>query len=119
MIVAIHAIENTYNGLHGIESYHIFEVENIQEAERLASEESMEVMHAYENIIEDFYQNAEDEGLEEGSPEFDEYIDECIQENIDYEIWEVIDCYDTIEQMEEDFRNYDDEFIKEHCRELE
>ena len=30
MIVAIHAFENTYGGLHGIEHYLIVEVDNIQ-----------------------------------------------------------------------------------------
>lgn len=37
MIVAIHAFENTYCGLHGIEHYLIVEVDNVQQAEEWAS----------------------------------------------------------------------------------
>lgn len=119
MIVAIHAFENTYGGLHGIEHHRVVEVDDIQQAEEWASEESREVMESYGSIMEDFADSAESDGLEPDTEEYDQYIEECVQDNIGYQIWEVIDRYDTIEQMEEDFYNYRDEFVKNHCRELE
>lgn len=118
MIVAIHAFENTYGGLHGIEHYLIIEVDNIQQAEEWASEESREVMESYSSIMEDFADSAENDGLEPDTEEYSQYIEECVQENIGYQIWEVIDCYDTIAQMEKDFYNNEDEFVKTHCKEL-
>ena len=51
MVVAIHAFENIYGGLHGIEHYLIVEVDNIQQAEEWASEESKEVMESYSSIM--------------------------------------------------------------------
>lgn len=118
MIVAIHAFENTYGGLHGIENHRIIEVDTLQQAESIAMDDSREVMDSYEDIMEDFYSEAEDEGLERDSEEFEEYIAECVNDNIGYQIWEVVDQYDTLEVMEEDFYNSRDEFVKEHCREL-
>ena len=64
MVVAIHAFENTYGGLHGIEHYLIVEVDNIQQAEEWASEESREVMESYSSIMEDFADSAENDGLD-------------------------------------------------------
>lgn len=118
MIVAIHAFENTYGGLHGIESHRIIEVDTVEQAEGIAMDDSRDVMYSYSSIIEEFQESADDEGFEPDSEEFETYVDECINDNIGYQIWEVIDRYDTIEQMEEDFYNSRDEFIKAHCREL-
>lgn len=117
MIVAIHAFENVYGGLHGIENHRIIEVDIFQQAESIAMDDSRDVMDTYE-IVEEFQSEAEDEGLDPRSEEFDTYVDECINDNVGYEIWEVVDRYDTLEVMEQDFYNDRDEFVKEHCREL-
>lgn len=119
MIVAIWAFENTYGGLHGIENHRIVEVEDVKVAEEWAADDSREVMESYGDIISDFRVEAEAEGLDDGSDEFEAYVDECINDNIGYQIWEVVDRYATIEQMQEDFYNSTDEFVKEHCREIE
>lgn len=119
MIVAIHAFENTYGGLHGIENHRVVEVEDVKAAEEWASDDSREVIESYGDIISDFRADAEAEGLEDGSEDFEAYVDECINDNIGYQIWEVIDRYDTIEQMNEDFYNDRDSFVAEHCREIE
>ena len=119
MVVAIHAFENSFGGLHGVDSHFIVEVDNIQQAENFASEESLEIMHSYDQITDDFYQEAESEGLEVDSEEYNQYIEECINSNIAYQIWEVVDCYDTFRKMQSDFYNDMDNFVKKHCRELE
>lgn len=118
MIVAIHAFENQYGGLHGMCHSLIVEVEDVKAAEEWAAEESRQVMDSYNCIMESFESDAECDGVEEGTEEYDEYIEECIQSNIGYQIWEVIDRYAPLTEMEEDFYNNKDEFVKEHCREL-
>lgn len=118
MIVAIHAFENTYGGLHGIENHRVVEVEDAKIAREWAEEDSRDVMDSFE-LTDEFENQAEDEGIEPRSEEWDTYVEECIQENIAYQIWEVVDRYDTIEQMDEDFYNDRDEFVKAHCREIE
>lgn len=119
MIVAIYACEGTYGGLHGINSQRIVEVSDRKEAEEWGEQDSRDVIDSYGSIYEDFKASAEGDGLEDGTEEFDEYIEECIQENVEYYLWEVVDCYADIETMERDFFNHKDEFVKEHCRELE
>lgn len=118
MIVAIWAFENTYGGLHGIENHRIIDVEDVKTAESIACDDSRDVMQSYGDIIEDFYSDAKDEGLEPDSEEYDAYIEECINDNIAYVIWEVVDPYADIDTMEKDFYNNRNEFVKEHCREL-
>lgn len=120
MIVAIWAFENQYGGLHGIEHHRVVEVDGADIAEMYAIEESREVIENFcmDEIRE--YADAEaDEGaFENGSDEYFQYIEDCIQDNIAYEIWEVVNCYDTIEQMQEDFYNNKEDFIEKYCREL-
>lgn len=118
MIVAIHAFENQYGGLHGIENHRIVEVEDRKAAEEWACEDSREVMQSYGDIMEGFKEEAENEGIERDSEEWNEYIEECANDNIGYAIWEVIPYADT-KTMERDFYNSREEFVKEHCRELE
>lgn len=119
MIVAIYACENIYGGLHGIESLIVTEVKNINEARYLAQQESIEVMELNLNIMADFANNAEWEGLEEGTEAYDIYIEECIQDNVSYQIWEVISPYGSIEEMEDDFYNDREDFVKNYCKEIE
>lgn len=119
MVVAIYAFENQYNGLHGICSHRIVEVDDIKTAEEWAQEDSRNVMDSYGDILEGFESEAEGEGLEESTEEYNEYIEECIQMNIGYQLWEVIDRYASLSQMEEDFYNSQEEFVKKHCKEIE
>lgn len=119
MIVAIHAFENQYEGLHGIESFCIVEVDNISQVEELAAEESRSIIESYESFLDDFVEQAESEGLEENTDEYSQYIEECIQENIAYRIWEVIKPYGSLKQMEEDFYNDQYDFVTKYCKEIE
>lgn len=118
MIVAIHAYENVYQGLHGIENHIVIECEDLSIAEEFAKEESIEVMTSYGSIIEDFEQEAEDEGLERETDEFDEYVSECIDQNVGYCIYEVVKPFGTLEEMQREFYNYPEKFIKDYCAEV-
>lgn len=117
MIFAIHAYEGTYGGLHGIESFRVIQCDSRENAEQLAQEDSVEVMYSYGDIVDSFRQEAEDEGLEEGTEDFEAYIGECIDGNVAYEVYEVVNPVGSLEEMETEFYNDPDEFIKEHCRE--
>ncbi len=121
MIVAIHAFENTYGGLHGIERHLVIEVDDLKQAQEIATDESRDVIDSF--CMDEMTGQADAEvefgTFEEGSDEYDQYVNDCIEEAIAYQIWEVTDRYDTIEQMEEDFYNYREDFVKAHCRELE
>lgn len=119
MIVAIYAFENQYGGLHGMAHQLIVDVSDIEEAKEWASEESRQVMDSYSCIMESFQAEAESEGLEEDTDEYNEYIEECIQDNIGYQIWEVIDHYADLSTMESDFYNNKEEFVVMHCKEIE
>lgn len=119
MLVAIQAIENEYGGLHGIEDLCIIEVSDIRAAECVAADMSRELMQNYCDILENFEEEASAAGLEEGTEEYNEYVEECINDNISYQIWEVVDVYADISTMDDDFYNNKEEFVKEHCKEIE
>lgn len=117
MIIAILAYDGIYGGLHGMNNHRIIECETIEEAIYFARSDSAEVMYDYD-VVEEFETDAEEEGIERDSEEWEDYIEERIQENIDYELYEVVKDIYPIDEMELDFFNDDETFIKEHCREL-
>ena len=57
MIVAIHAYEDTYYGLHGIEDHWVREVEDLEHAKAVANDMCDDVIDEY--IEEKFYDMAE------------------------------------------------------------
>lgn len=119
MIVAIYAYEGTFLGLHGISCSQVIDVEDLSSARDVAEDMSIDTIISHSQIMEDFEEGAKDAGIDEGSEEWDEYIDECIRYNVAYEMWEVVDQYDSIERMDMDFYNNREEFIKKHCREVD
>ena len=62
MIVAIHAYEGEYQGLHGIESYDVIEVNDLKEANEVAYEMASEVFQDY-CYDDDNYEEVEPELL--------------------------------------------------------
>ena len=115
---AIHVMEATYGGYHGIEDYIVDEYENLTEAEMDAACRSRELMDDY-RVSEDFYEAAESEGLIPDTDEYDEYIEECYLENIEYLIWKIKD--NVIESdgfLENEFWQNSDEFVKKYCKEI-
>jgi len=94
MIVAIHAYEEIYGGLHGIEDYLVTEVKDLKIAEDIASD------LAY-NVVEDYSYNFDEEDLED--PEL------C------WEIYEIIDTKGkTVEKLNIEY-HYDSEgFLTEY-----
>ena len=104
-IYLIHAFEDMYSGLHGIEDYALLETNSIKSVEAEGREMSLEVMESYSSIGEELYAQAYDqasaEGFDEDSMEFDGILEDCYNENIAYEYWKLSDehTYEEYENM--------------------
>lgn len=115
---AIHVMEATYGGYHGIEDYIVDEYGNLAEAEMDAADRSRELMDDY-RVSKEFYEAAESEGLIPDTDEYDEYIEECYLENIEYSIWKIKDdVVESDEYLKDKFWQDSDEFVKKYCEEI-
>ena len=94
MIVAIHAYEGIFGGLHGIEDYLVTEVNTLEGAEEIAED------LAY-GVVEDYSYNFDEEDLED--PEL------C------WEIYKVTDTKGKNEnELSEEYLNDPEAFIEEY-----
>ncbi len=94
MIVAIHAYEGIYCGLHGIEDFLVTEVENLKVAEDIA-------LDLANGVIDDYGYDFDEEDLEDP--------------DLEWEIYEVTDTKGkTVEELDEEY-HYDSEgFLTEY-----
>lgn len=106
-VYAIYAYEQRYGGLHGINSRYLYIANNDKEAEEEAEQTSHEVIESYGFITDDFESDAYDEGYRPGTEEWDEYIEECKNENIAFEI-SVLNI--SVEEAEKNWKELNDEF---------
>lgn len=120
MRVAIHAYDQMYGGLHGIEDYGVITVDSIEEAEEYGLEMSYDVINSYSDIYKEFEDSAEADEIERDSDEWNDYIDECIQEDIAYSIYLITEETDkSNEELTLEFYNDKEEFIRTYCKETE
>lgn len=106
MLFAIEAYESQYQGLHGIVDYAIVEENSTEEVLDYAYYLSEQVIYSY--------------GLEpEPDSEDWESGEDCAEawaEMIRYSVWKIPNTKGkTIEELEEEFYNTPDEFIKNYC----
>lgn len=106
-VYAIYAYEQRYGGLHGINSRYLYIANNDKEAEEEAEQTSHEVIESYGFITDDFESDAYDEGYRPGTEEWDEYIEECKNGNIAFEI-SVLNI--SVEEAEKNWKELNDEF---------
>lgn len=88
----IHAYEDMYGGLHGMEDVLILEEDNEEEVRLTAKEMSMDVIDSYSSIRDAL----EEEAAEYHEIDSDEYwntVDELIEEDIAYDYWKLSDEY--------------------------
>ena len=112
---AIYAYEAMYGGSHGICSFAIVEGSE-KDAEAMAEEMSLEVRDDYSFFYEEFEASAKAEGYEEGTDEFDEYIQDCYDENICYEVKRIKeDVSLSDEKCEELLADDYKGFFKKYC----
>lgn len=113
MLFAIHAYENIYGGLHGMEERRVIECINEKEAEEYAIDLSRDVIQDY--TLKEIEDDAISYGYERESEEFDAYVEECIEDNIQYEIFPIRETTKSIEELDSIYNNYPDDFIKTMC----
>lgn len=113
MLFAIHAYENRYGGLHGMETHCVIECINEKEAEEYAADLSRDVIKDY--TFEEIENEAIEDGYERESEEFDAYVEECIEDNIQYEIFPIRETTKSIEELDSMYYNNPDDFIKTMC----
>ena len=95
-IFAVHAYENQYGGLHGMEEHFVVECEELSYARDLAEESSRHVMESYDCIGDSLtstaegyidYGDDEEEAEHEHDEGFDEAFEQAVAENVAYDIY--------------------------------
>ena len=104
-IYLIYACEQSYGGLHGMYDWDIRECNSKQKAEELGEYMSHEVMETYSCIMDSLYEQAneyiERDTIDENEYQdlFDSYLDDLIEENVEYQLYELDPHY-----SEEEYR---------------
>lgn len=121
----IHAYEQSYGGLHGIEDWRAIESNCYSDVEQEAIDMSIGVMESYEFIQEEitsracFYCGCDVSDVENGNvdeEEFDSAISDVTYENVAYEIWEVKeDCDFSIIEIDHMLADDPDGFVENYC----
>ena len=124
MKYVIHACEQSYSGLHGIETCLVVEADDYSDVVEAACEASREVMGSYSFIEEALREQAcfycgvdeydeEDEDLERA-------YEDAVEENIDYSIWRVNeDCPYSRDEIDQMIANDLEGFVEEFCTFME
>jgi len=124
-VYVIHAFDEIYGGLHGMEDWTIEECKDENEAIDIAKDMSCDVIDRYADITDILAERAEDllsYDIEEGriiseqqkETAFNNYYEECVVEDMAYEIVKLDASY-TIDQYNEmlDSGEYDYEDLVE------
>ena len=124
MKYVIHAREQSYSGLHGIETCLVVETDDYSDVVDAACEASREVMGSYNFIEEALHEQAcfycgvdeydeEDEDLERA-------YEDAVEENIEYSIWRVNeDCPYDRNEIDQMIANDLEGFVEEFCTFME
>lgn len=124
MKYVIHAYEQSYGALHGIETCLVVEADDYSDVVDMACEASREVMSSYHFIEEALREQAcfycgvdeydeEDEDLERA-------YEDAVEENIDYSIWQVNeDCPYNRDEIDQMIADDLDGFVEEFCTFME
>lgn len=109
-VYVIHAFDEIYGGLHGMEEWSMEECQSEKEVIETAIEMYYDVIDSYSDIREILHERAEDllsYDIEEGriiseqqkETTFNNYYDECVKEDISYEIVK-LDFSHSLEEYE-------------------
>ena len=105
-IYLVHATEQMYHGLHGMEDACVVEANDWKELTSMAEQMSIEVMESYEDITDTLLENAREEaefmGVDEyeESSEFENILNDQYNENVEYSIYQLSDDF-TLDQYKE------------------
>ena len=113
MLYAIDAREQIYDGLHGIRTLIVDDFEDEQEAEGCGWEASRDLIESH---CWDYLKEEVENQLEEGD-DFDDFMQEAIDDDIDYAVYKIKDEYQK--QIPGDLEGFfyedPDEFIEKYC----
>lgn len=120
MKYVVHAYENSYSALHGIDTIFVVETDKYSDVVDEACNASREVMNSYsfieENLREQacFYCGVNE--YDEEDDELERAYEDAVEENIAYSIWRVIeDCPYSAREIDEMIANDLKGFVKEFC----
>lgn len=117
MRVFIMAYENIYGGLHGMNTFRVLDVNSLEEADEVGSEMSYDIIQSYGSIMESL-EDEIDPDIEENSEEWEEELDNLINEDKAWEVY-VIDenkAHDVSnEVLEMTYYGIIEDFVKEYC----
>lgn len=125
MKYVIHAYEQSYGGLNGIEDWRAVESNRYSDVEQEAIDMSIRVMESYDFIQEEltskacFYCECDLCDVENGDideDEFDSAFEDATCENIAYSIWKVNeDCDLSILEINHILADNPNDFVENYC----
>jgi len=122
MLYVIHAYEQIYGGLHGMENWSLAECSSIEEANEWLLENSMDVITSYSSIIEDLEQTVEDYKTDDMSEEeIEELRYDVYNEDIDGAIYELKEEFQKdytskdLVELERELCNNPEDFVETYC----
>ena len=120
-VYVIHAFDEIFSGLHGMEEWNMEECQNEKEAVETAIEMSYDVIDSYSDIREILHERAEDllsYDIEEGriifelqrEQAFNSYYEDCVKEDVSYYVVKLNPSYslEDYEKMLADGYTYDE-----------
>lgn len=120
MLVAIHAYDQIYQGLHGMESYEVVEVINEEEAEDYAISSSVDIMNSYGDIMEELEAEAREnvdfyiDPTTDKEEAYDYALDDSINEDVAYDIYVLKNnITDSLEALNDKYVRDPESFIEE------
>ena len=120
MKYVIHAYEQSYGALHGIETCLAIEADEYSDVVDMACEASREVMGSYHFIEEAlreqacFYCGADE--YDEEDEDLERAYEDAVEENIEYSIWRVNeDCPYSRDEIDQMIANDLEGFVEEFC----
>lgn len=124
MKYVIHAYEQSYSALHGIDTCLAVEADDYSNVVDMACEASRDVMSSYSFIEEAlrkqacFYCGVDE--YDEEDDELERAYEEAVEENIDFSIWEVNeDCPYTRDEIDQMIADDLEGFVEEFCTLME
>ena len=118
-LYVVRAYEQIYSGMHGMEDWFVTDADDLDEVEMEAREASFDVIDTYNEIYESFESDAELNSLEEGTEEWEAFIEESRLEDMAYDIWEVTTNKYTIDEIGKILARDPDGFVDEYCQFVE
>jgi len=111
----IHAYENQYGGLHGREDFCVIEAEDKDSLKEVANEMAEGVIAEWN--YSGYEDEAIEEGLEEDSPEFEDFCLERMREDKAFDIYEVIDTKNlSLDELNIELNQFGvKDFVIDHC----